>query len=202
MWCGLFSLKQWPACTQSVSDPCLVWWWLLSRPRPMVSWDNAWEHYPGWRLITCCHQYITNIVIIQHPMSDWHHPQPLHCLAPSLPPLGEFYLDFIEQTFANVDCVGAIYLMTVVTFCCWCPRPLLRTLGQGGWTMHRLLWLLLFPRSNNAHHQLDTTKSRIYGHKMLMLNQRCWICLRVVSAIFSDWWGIKTETEGLRTSEW
>ena len=135
----------------------------------MVSWDNAWEHYPGWRLITCCHQYITNIVIIQHPMSDWHHPQPLHCLAPSLPPLGEFYLDFIEQTFANVDCVGAIYLMTVVTFCCWCPRPLLRTLGQGGWTMHRLLWLLLFPRSNNAHHQLDTIKSRIYGHKMLML---------------------------------
>ena len=41
-------------------------------------------------------------------------------IPPSL--LSEFYLDFIEeQTFANVDCVGAIYLMTVVTSCCWCP---------------------------------------------------------------------------------
>ena len=61
-----------------------------------------------------------------------------------------------ELTFVNVDCVGAIYLMTVVTFCWWCS--LLRALWQRGWTMHRLLWLLLFPRSNKAHHQLDTNK--------------------------------------------
>ena len=31
----------------------------------LVRWDNGWEHYQGRRLITCCHQYITDLVIIQ-----------------------------------------------------------------------------------------------------------------------------------------
>ena len=62
--------------------------------RELVRGDNnAWEHYyQGWRIIPCCHQYITNIVIIQHRMSDWHHPQQFTTIAlpglcaSSLPP--------------------------------------------------------------------------------------------------------------------
>ena len=126
VWCGLFSLKQSPA-----SAVCTICIW------PLESCDDCYQAMVTGQLRQCWgtlprveahnmlssihHKYCNYTTSHEWLTSPTAIALPGHCIIP-LPLLGEFYLDFIEeQTFANVDCVGAIYLMTVVTSCCWCP---------------------------------------------------------------------------------